>query len=94
MATLAMTLYLMECDGCQSTLGLPNGYSSATEARLAAYADGWRYPPQPTKSGRPGRRTFDVCPSCISTWKPEEREGNRTRAILMSEVESLRKAAR
>lgn len=93
MATLAMTLYLMECDGCQSTLGLPNGYSSATEARAAAYAEGWRYPPQPTKTGKVGARTFDVCPACLPEWRPEHRAASRTRAILMFEVEALRSAS-
>lgn len=74
MSTLAMTRYLLECDGCQTTMGTESGgLRSALEARAAAYSEGWRFPPQLRADGTLGVNASDVCPKCIDGWTPERR---------------------
>jgi hypothetical protein len=68
MSSLNFTRYLLECDGCKQRHGEPNGHNSAREARLAAYVDGWRYPPMVKTDGSHGTSTSDVCPDCFPAW--------------------------
>ena len=70
MSALNFTRYLLECDGCKKRHGEPNGHNSAREARLAAYVDGWRYPPMVKTDGGYGSSTSDVCPNCMPGWVP------------------------
>lgn len=59
--------FILVCDGCQAEFGQ---YPSATEARAAAYGQGWRFPAKVTAHGTPSSRAADVCPKCLPTWKP------------------------
>jgi sarcosine oxidase delta subunit len=65
----AVTYSAIECDGCQQRL--KGDFSSATEARAAAYADGWRFPLRVNASGDAVRsRANDVCGECLPDWIP------------------------
>lgn len=88
MASLHIAMYLIECDGCSKVFGAPQGYPSSTEARAAAYGDGWRFPNQVTKAGKTANTTSDVCPGCVPSWSPQRRE-SRHRAISREELLSL-----
>jgi hypothetical protein len=79
-STLSFNRYILQCDGCKARHGEPDGHNSAQEARIAAYVDGWRYPPMVRGDGAPGSKTSDVCPECMPTWVPQrwrERDGGR-----------------
>lgn len=62
---------ILVCDGCKATHGAPEGFNSAVEARAAAYAAGWRFPPRVRATGAVSAQTNDVCPSCIGEWMPK-----------------------
>lgn len=72
MATIQITGYLLECNGCKALFG-GDGIvgSSVMEVRAAAYAAGWRFPAKVGAKGSPSTRVSDVCPSCLPDWKPE-----------------------
>jgi len=89
MAGLALQVYVISCDGCETIFGAPNGFVSSMDARAAAYGEGWRFPNQITKTGAPGRTTSDVCPECMPTWTPKK-QGSRARHLSMDEVRQLR----
>lgn len=78
MSGYTITKYVLVCDGCGTER--PEA-QTATEARGAAYADGWRFPPQTKSDGRPSSNASDVCPDCLAIWEsqPSRRRGGRTR---------------
>lgn len=69
-----ITKYVLACDGCLKELP---PFQSSTEARGAAYAAGWRFPPQTKADGSTSSNASDVCPDCLPTWtaKPSRRRG-------------------
>jgi hypothetical protein len=69
-----ITRYVLACDGCRTEL--PEA-QTATEARGAAYAAGWRFPPQLKADGSPSSNASDVCPKCLPDWEaqPSRRRG-------------------
>lgn len=73
MTTNQITRVILICDGCATEHGAPDGHPSATEARAAAYADGWRFPPQLRADGQPGTSASDACPQCLPNWQPQKR---------------------
>lgn len=74
MSGRTITKYVLGCDGCRTEM--PEA-QSATEARGAAYADGWRFPPQVKADGSTSSNANDVCPACLPTWatQPSRRRG-------------------
>lgn len=78
MSGYTITKYVLTCDGCGAER--PEA-QTATEARGAAYADGWRFPPQAKANGKPSSNASDVCPDCLPTWAPQpsRRRGGRSR---------------
>ncbi|MGD6750967.1 hypothetical protein [Streptomyces sp. BH105] len=73
MATITVHAVMLSCDGCGTRLRGGEQYSSATDARGAAYGEGWRFPPQISKrTGQPlTNSSSDVCPTCVPTWSPQ-----------------------
>ncbi|MGI5162772.1 hypothetical protein ACQEU3_47200 [Spirillospora sp. CA-253888] len=70
MGIVQVVRVVLECDGCQAIYGAPTGVASDTEARAAAYNDGWRFPTLVSRTtGKPMRGTSDVCPACAPDWK-------------------------
>jgi hypothetical protein len=67
-STLNFNRVVLECDGCKKRHGEPHGHGSSREARIAAYIDGWRFPPMVKANGHYGERTNDVCDDCSPTW--------------------------
>lgn len=86
MGTVVVTRNMVGCDGCGAVYGLPEGYGSPMEARAAAYADGWRYPNQVTKTGAAIKAVSDVCPACVDGWVPALR-GARLRVLKRADVD-------
>jgi hypothetical protein len=74
MSGKTITKYVLACDGCASEM--PEA-QTAIEARGAAYAAGWRFPPQTKADGSPSSTASDVCPDCLPTWRvqPSRRRG-------------------
>lgn len=68
-----ITRYVLECDGCDATIGSDATFDNATEARCEAYAQGWRFPPALNPQGKTSKRLSDACPKCINGWtaKPD-----------------------
>jgi hypothetical protein len=67
MSTKARTFYTVTCDGNHATpvVFLDATFSSAIEARAAAYAEGWRFPPKLLGDDSPSpTQVSDVCPDC------------------------------
>ncbi|MFE9777764.1 hypothetical protein ACFYPA_06355 [Streptomyces sp. NPDC005775] len=81
MARLTFNRVILECDGCQKRHGEPAGHNSPTEARLAGYVDGWRFPSNLRSNGQLGDTESDVCPECMPSWVPRTRRaaGRRLR---------------
>lgn len=65
MAIATIRRVVMRCDGCGSTLG---DFPSATEARAAAYSQGWRFPARVDRRGQPMVSSSDACPECLPAW--------------------------
>ncbi|MEU3162931.1 hypothetical protein [Streptosporangium sp. NPDC006930] len=75
MSGRTVTRYRLLCDGCEAIVpGSHNGeFESAIEARGAAYAAGWRFPPRLRVNGRAKvKEVSDVCPECLPTWEPQQ----------------------
>ncbi|MFF8829126.1 hypothetical protein [Streptomyces sp. NPDC015131] len=72
MSSVTFSRYILECDGCKKPHGYPHGHNSAQEARIAAYIDGWRFPPMVRADGSTGVRTNDICDECMPTWTPQQ----------------------
>jgi hypothetical protein len=69
MTTIAVHAVMLSCDGCGTRLRDGQQFSSAAEARGAAYTDGWQFPPQISKrTGRVLSTTSDACPDCAPNW--------------------------
>lgn len=68
MGTKQITRVVLVCDGCGTTVGRSGG--SAVEAREAGREAGWSFPPKTRGNGADGARVNDVCPVCVTTWKP------------------------
>ncbi|WP_069887059.1 hypothetical protein [Streptomyces luteocolor] len=81
MATISVHAVMLSCDDCGTRLRDGEQFSSATDARGAAYGDGWRFPPQLSKrTGQPlTSSTSDVCPNCLPGWKPQTLQGSGSR---------------
>ena len=77
MSAITFSRYVLECDGCKKRHGEPNGHNSSNEARIAAYIDGWRFPPMVRANGTYGSRTNDICDECIPTWVPKQWQPGR-----------------
>ncbi|MEU9558008.1 hypothetical protein [Streptomyces fumanus] len=69
MATLSISSVILHCDGCNKPLNDGETFRSSTEARAAAYAAGWRFPPMATKTGKLSAQGSDACPECLPNWK-------------------------
>lgn len=74
MSGRTITKYVLVCDGCAAEM--PEAQSSA-EARGAAYAAGWRFPPQTKADGSTSSNSNDVCAECLPGWtvQPSRRRG-------------------
>lgn len=70
MTSVTLVRYLIECDGCQVLFGDREGFESLTEARAAAYGQGWRFPNQLKANGQAAAQTSDVCAKCVPGWQP------------------------
>lgn len=66
MSGRVITKFILTCDACDVDLG---EFESATEARAAAYVEGWRFPNKLNKKGAEMRRTHDVCVDCRETFE-------------------------
>lgn len=88
MSTFTFSRVILECDGCKKRHGEPHGHASAREARIAAYVDGWRFPPMLKANGHYGERTNDVCGECIPTWviRRWQPGANRGRHLMVHEA--------
>lgn len=71
MTSVTLVRYLIECDGCLVIFGDHEGFDSHTEARAAAYGQGWRFPCRLKVNGQAGNQTSDVCPECLPDWQPQ-----------------------
>lgn len=90
MATITFTHHLIGCDGCDAVFGMNLGACSLTEMRAAAYAAGWRFPPQLTaKSRRIATKTSDVCPACTGTWEPQAAGQSLARVLSAGQAAEL-----
>lgn len=89
MAAVKIVRNLLECDGCKVVFGVGRGHASPAEARAAAYAAGWRFPPKLTSKGAPSSVVSDVCPACAPAWNPEQWRGTGRQRIL-SQAEAAR----
>lgn len=68
MATEQLHLCRLHCDGeCGAYI---DGFS-AKDARERAAAADWKFPAKEGVSGRPSKRTNDVCPACFPAWTPQ-----------------------
>jgi hypothetical protein len=67
------------------------GFSSLTEARAAAYGQGWRFPNRITTQDKPAAATSDACPACIDGWTPIQagKTLNHQRSLTLAEVALL-----
>lgn len=74
MTTRARSFYTVTCDGSheEPVQFLDPTFSSAIEARAAAYAVGWRFPPKRLgdHSDSP-TQVSDVCPDCTGDFDPQ-----------------------
>lgn len=77
MATVSLHTVMLRCDGCGTDLNDGEQFASTTDARGAAYAKGWRFPPRLSKTtGKPlHSSTSDVCGECLPDWKPRTNSG-------------------
>lgn len=71
MTAHTITIIVLECDGCDATIGTDAHYENALEARAAAYHEGWRFPNKTNSAGKTIKRNSDVGPKCAPTWQPE-----------------------
>lgn len=73
MSGRTVTRYEMKCDGCNVVFGENGEFRTAIEARAAAYAAGWRFPPKERIGGRgPSQKQIsDVCPKCAPDWESQ-----------------------
>lgn len=78
MATISVHAVMLSCDGCGTRLRGSEQFNSATDARGAAYGDGWRFPPQLSRrTGQPlTNSTSDVCPTCLPGWTQQPIQTN------------------
>lgn len=74
-----MQAVVLICDGCQTEIGNGGEYRSAMDARAAAYAAGWRFPPKVKANGTASAVTSDVCPDCEPGWQPPTRPNTHKR---------------
>lgn len=88
MASLIIVRYVIGCDGCNATFGTRAGFESLTEARAAAYGEGWRFPAQTGAKGQPIATSSDVCPACTDAWQPRPRS-SRQRMLTKSQINQL-----
>lgn len=79
MSTFHINALILRCDGCGTALLNEQQFTSAIEARAVAYNEGWRFPPQLSRTkGKPlGNRTSDVCPACLPGWELQTHGGTR-----------------
>jgi hypothetical protein len=72
--TKARTFYTVTCDGNHEhdVQFLDPTFASSIEARAAAYAEGWRFPPKllGDRSQSP-TQVSDVCPDCTEDFVPQ-----------------------
>lgn len=74
MTTLQVNSLRLACDGCGQQLNDGALFTSAMDARGAAYGQGWRFPHMVgKKTGALIVSTSDVCPPCLPGWKPQAR---------------------
>lgn len=92
MSSITLIRYLIDCDGCQAIFGDHEGFDSLTEARAAAYGQGWRFPNQLKANGQAATHTSDVCGECAPDWKPHAsgEKRNFQRMLSRAEVDQLR----
>lgn len=78
MSGRTISKYVLACDGCGTEM--PEA-QTAVESRGAAYAAGWRFPPQTKANGSPSSLACDGCPKCLPGWKtqPSRRRGGPRR---------------
>jgi hypothetical protein len=75
MSVVQVIRVVLECEGCKAILGTPLGFPNTTEARAAAYNDGWRFPNRVNEQGETvAKTTNDVCPECIPGWEPRQKQ--------------------
>jgi hypothetical protein len=94
MTSVTLVRYLIECDGCLAIFGDHDGFESSTEARAAAYGQGWRFPNRLKANGEAGSQASDVCPECLPGWKPQalidkKRKNYGGRMLSKAEVAQL-----
>jgi hypothetical protein len=73
-STKAHTFYTVTCDGNhdKQVQFLDPTFSSAIEARAAAYAQGWRVPPKLLGDhSQSPMQVSDVCPECAGRLYPQ-----------------------
>ncbi|SCE40441.1 hypothetical protein GA0115252_146434 [Streptomyces sp. DfronAA-171] len=73
MAAISIHTVMLACDGCAARLRDGEQFTSAADARGAAYGEGWRFPPRLSRStGKPlTHAASDVCPTCLPTWEQQ-----------------------
>lgn len=75
MTALHINTVVLQCDGCGSQLLNGQPFPSTTEARAAAYGQGWRFPNQISqRTGQPVQTASDACPNCLTNWAPQTNE--------------------
>lgn len=63
------TRFILVCDVCGIELGTEGEYSTAVEARAAAFGLGWKFPAKKRRNGTPmtgntPSTSMDVCGGC------------------------------
>lgn len=81
MSVLAVTRSVLACDGCKQFFNEGEQFVSPVEARGAAYAAGWKFPPRLTKSGGAASTCSDVCPECAPGWEPQPIQARPSRQL-------------
>lgn len=87
MATVTISRYLIECDGCHVIFGNRDGFASQMEARAVAFPEGWRFPSKVDVKGNAANASSDVCPKCIEDWEPAPIKGSSRGGRMLTNAE-------